>query len=70
MFGKKMIIYSKGLSVLNMQMDFWFASNFEHWNFTNNGAYSKNYIDNQIIVSLLWLLKNTKIQIYGMTNLS
>jgi len=67
MFGKKKIVYSKGLSVLNMQKDFWFASNFDHWNFTSNGTYSKNYIDNQTIVFPLWFFTNTKIQIYRMT---
>jgi hypothetical protein len=29
-----------------MQMNSWFVSNFEHWNFVNNGAYSKRNIDN------------------------
>jgi hypothetical protein len=57
---KKLIVYSKGLSILHMQKDFWFTSNFEHWNFTNNGAYPKNYIDNQIIVYPLCFFKNKK----------
>jgi len=32
----------KGLNFFNMQINFWSASNFEHWNFASNGAYSKN----------------------------
>jgi hypothetical protein len=31
-----------GLSVVNMQKNFWFTSNFEHWKFASNGAYLKN----------------------------
>jgi hypothetical protein len=43
MFEKKKIVHSKGLNGLNMQKDSWFASNFEHGNFVNNGIY---YIKN------------------------
>ncbi len=34
-----------------------FASNFEHWNFTSNGAYLKKYILVQIIMLPLWFSK-------------
>jgi hypothetical protein len=34
-------IHSKGLKLLNVQNDFWFESKFKHWNFANNGNYSK-----------------------------
>jgi hypothetical protein len=42
MFEKMYIIHFEGLNALNMQKNFWFALNFEHWNFGNNEFYSKN----------------------------
>ncbi len=58
-----LFVHSRGLNVLDLQKDSWFASNFEHWNFAINEACSKiNILTIQIIVFPLWFFKNKKIE--------
>jgi hypothetical protein len=59
MFEKKAIHY-RGLSVLNVEKDFWFASNFEHWNFPYNKVDLKKKMTIETIVLPLWFFKDIK----------
>jgi hypothetical protein len=40
---KKIIVDFRGLNVWNTQNDFWFASNFEHWNLQVMESIPKKY---------------------------
>jgi hypothetical protein len=58
-----LFVHSRGLNVLDLQKDSWFASNFEHWNFAINEACSKiNILTIQLLCSPCDFSKIKKIE--------